>query len=66
MQMLQRRRQIISEKAAACASSLFTRSKHEVVDDQLLAAFEQVCQFDLAFRAFEDVFFGDSDHGEFS
>jgi hypothetical protein len=57
---------LVDEHRAAGAArrgpALYVRREHEVVEDELLAAIEQVAQACLALRTLEDVVLLDSDH----
>jgi hypothetical protein len=62
--VLEVRRHIISEVGAPDASLGVLGTEHEVVDDELLAAFKEVFEADFAGGAFEGVVFVDFDVGE--
>jgi hypothetical protein len=51
-------------KAASRTSSFVAGAKHEMIDDQLLAALEEVCQCVFALEVLEGVFLIDLHHGE--
>jgi len=64
IQVSQRRGKVVGEEAAARASGLVLRAKHEMIDDQLLAALKELCQGGFAIGVFERVFLVDLHHRE--
>lgn len=64
VQVLKVRRHIISEVGAPDAALGVLGTEHEVVHNELLAAFEEVFEADFAVRAFEGVVLVDFDVGE--
>ena len=46
---------VIGEIRTAWAASLPTRTEHEVIDDELAAAIEEIAELLLAARAFKDI-----------
>jgi len=55
---------VVDDDRASLAAGVPSRVEHEVVDDQLPAAVEEVEQRRLAVRSVEDVFLVDPDHRE--
>lgn len=60
---------VVTEQGARGAGGIGVRAEHEVVDDQLWAAVEEVCEGDLFFLAggiepCEGIWLGDFNHGE--
>lgn len=62
--MLQVGWDVVGEERTANASLGVVGTEHEVVDDELLAAFEEVWEVDFTVGAFEGVVFFDFDVGE--
>jgi len=62
VQVRRRRRKVVCGKAATMASRLVIRSKHEMIDDQLLAALKKICEREFAAGVFEGVIFIDLHH----
>src|SRR5690242_3317881 len=62
MQTRQAAWNVVREVRTTLAAVIPTRIKHEVVDDQLLAAVKEIEQADLAVRAIEDVLLVNPDH----
>src|SRR3981081_2803028 len=59
-------RGLITQRRAAWARLIPCRTEHEVIDDQLLAALEQVDEPHLTLLALEDVILLDLDHRKLS
>src|SRR4051795_11033046 len=55
---------LVDEHAAAVTALVLVRSEHEVVEDELAAALEQVHERGLPSRAFEDVVLIDRQAGQ--
>ena len=57
-------RDVVRDDRTATAAFVGAGLEHEVVDDELLAAFEQVEEIDAAMGTGEDIGLGHFDHGE--